>query len=219
MNNIDYSIHYKKWHNDSEEHINSMEKYFKDRIYEFLPKNKNIKILDVGCGTGLTMLALKKWGYKNIEGVEIDKKQFESCKKKNLDVKMTDDTIKFLEKRKRKYDLVLALDVLEHIPVKMQINFTTSIYKSLKSKGIFIAIVPNANSVVACRFRYIDWTHKTTFTELSIDFLLRNSGFDTIKIKETGLIKKPKIKEIIKLKSYFKTLIRFLNFKLVRSLR
>jgi len=37
------------------------------RKYAF---NKNFKILDAGCGTGLVGIELKKYGYSNIEGVD-----------------------------------------------------------------------------------------------------------------------------------------------------
>ena len=37
-------------------------------------KNKNIKILDAGCGTGLVGIELKKNNYLNIDGVDLSKK-------------------------------------------------------------------------------------------------------------------------------------------------
>ena len=35
--------------------------------------NKNLKILDAGCGTGLVGIELKKYGYLNIEGIDFSK--------------------------------------------------------------------------------------------------------------------------------------------------
>ena len=37
-------------------------------------KNKNIKILDAGCGTGLVGIELKKFGYTNIDGLDLSQK-------------------------------------------------------------------------------------------------------------------------------------------------
>ena len=36
--------------------------------------NKDIKILDAGCGTGLVGIELKKYGYSNIDGADLSKK-------------------------------------------------------------------------------------------------------------------------------------------------
>ena len=40
--------------------------------------------------------------------------------------------------------------------------------------------VPNANSLLASRWRYIDWTHTSSFTEASLDFVCLNAGFTNI---------------------------------------
>ena len=37
-------------------------------------KDKNIKILDAGCGTGLVGVELKKYNYLNIDGMDLSKK-------------------------------------------------------------------------------------------------------------------------------------------------
>ncbi len=36
--------------------------------------NKNIKIFDAGCGTGLVGIELKKFGYSNIDGADLSQK-------------------------------------------------------------------------------------------------------------------------------------------------
>jgi len=51
-------------------------------------KNKNIKILDAGCGTGLVGVELKKYNYLNIDGVDLSKKLLDLVPKgyyQNLD--------------------------------------------------------------------------------------------------------------------------------------
>ena len=46
-------------------------------VFKKYAKNKNIKILDAGCGTGLVGIELKKNGYLNIDGVDLSKKLLE----------------------------------------------------------------------------------------------------------------------------------------------
>jgi len=186
--NIDYSRHYKNWHADTEEHIHKMNGLYSKIITAHFPPDKNISILDIGCGMGFLMLALKESGYHFINGIDIDEQQVISCKQKGLDVTLVDDTIAFLKENTGKYDLITAFDVLEHIPASTQINFVKTIYGSLKPGGIFIATVPNANSVLASRNRYIDHTHHVLFTEVSLDFVLYNGGFREIEIKPLDYI-------------------------------
>ena len=43
-------------------------------VFKKYALNKNIKILDAGCGTGLVGVELKKYGYLNIDGADLSKK-------------------------------------------------------------------------------------------------------------------------------------------------
>ena len=43
-------------------------------IFKKYNTNKDIKIFDAGCGTGLVGIELRKFGYKNIDGADLSKK-------------------------------------------------------------------------------------------------------------------------------------------------
>jgi 2-polyprenyl-3-methyl-5-hydroxy-6-metoxy-1,4-benzoquinol methylase len=189
MENIDYTRHYKNWHNDTPEHVSNMIKFYLDNVIIYFPKNKEIRILDIGCGMGFLLLALKEKGYKNVKGIDIDEGQIKSCLGKGLDVEKIDDTIQYLDKNKEEYDIICAFDVLEHISPSEQIKFISKINGSLKNSGVFIGSVPNANSILASRNRYIDYTHYVTFTEISLDFVLFNGDFNKIEIIEMDFVK------------------------------
>ena len=60
--------------------------------------------------------------------------------------------------------------------------FVTSMREALSDEANLICTVSNANASLAARWRYIDWTHTTSFTEHSLDFLLHNAGFRNIRI-------------------------------------
>jgi 2-polyprenyl-3-methyl-5-hydroxy-6-metoxy-1,4-benzoquinol methylase len=183
MDAIDYSRHYKNWHNDTAEHIEKMDRLYSKIIADHFPPDKNASILDVGCGMGFLLLSLKNAGYTSLSGVDTDEQQVRSCKEKDLNVSLVQDSISYLNNNSSKYDIITLFDVLEHIPSPQQISFARAINNALKPGGRLILTVPNANSVLASRNRYIDHTHHVLFTEVSLDFVLYNAGFKEIEIQ------------------------------------
>ena len=78
---------------------------------------KGLNILDLGCGGGLTCEPLAKLG-GNITGIDFIKKNIEIAKdhsiKSKLNINYIHGDLEFFD-FKRKYDIILALEVLEHI--------------------------------------------------------------------------------------------------------
>ena len=83
------------------------------KIESFLPKlNGHEKILDIGCGHGGVCHNLIKKGF-HVSGVEINQEAIASLKKKNFNVIECDITKEL--KIKEKFEVVLLLDILEHL--------------------------------------------------------------------------------------------------------
>ncbi|MEN3015362.1 MAG: class I SAM-dependent methyltransferase [bacterium] len=211
---IDYTIHYLKWHKDSEDYYESMVDYYIDQYGRYLPQDKSIKILDIGCGTGLLVYALNKAGYMNVKGIDVSPHQISAAKKYGLNVECVDSTVDWLRNYELEFDVVFLLDVLEHIHPSEHLKLLRTIHDKLSVNGMLILTVPNANSTFASRWRYIDWTHYTSFTEHSLEFVLINSGFKKIKIMEIEFFKRPRLPFIIR-----KSVIHWLLLKLVRMFR
>lgn len=178
-----YSLHYLKWHEASENHYLMHMKFIKE-IKKYLPNEKDTKILDVGCGIGCVLFCLKELGYRKLKGIEVDRELVEIGKKTGIDIEFVEDSVVWLKERKEEFDVVLLLDVLEHLAKDNQIELLKAIHNSLKREGKLILTVPNANSPFACRWRYIDFTHTTSYTEHSIQYVLQNSGFKKIIIED-----------------------------------
>jgi len=211
---LDYTKHYSKWHSDSLEHVNEMQRFYRRILSKVLPPKGQANILDVGCGMGFALVTLKDMGYENTQGIDIDKGQVLSCLAKNLNVTHVQDTPKHLLALPNEFDIILALDVIEHISIDAQFDFIQSLFHALKPNGKLICTVPNANSAIAGRWRYIDWTHKTSFTESSISFLLENAGFECIEVFEVELFIKYDSP-----KTLFKEIINKLLLRSVRASR
>ncbi len=184
--NIDYTRYYLKWHDDSDEHAKFMSTVAIRDIEPYLPLDRNARILEIGCGMGFGLLRLRDLGFKNAVGVDIDKSQVDACVKRNLNVELTTDLTKHLEQYPHQFDAILMIDVLEHIPVPAQIDVLRSIQNTLRPGGRLITQVPNANSIISARWRNIDLTHTSTFTEYSLKFALLSANFKTVNIPATG---------------------------------
>lgn len=181
-NSFDYGIHYRGFHDDSLEHANHYADYFLQTHGRWLPERKDITALDLGCGMGFAMLGLKKAGYRDVCGVDIDSSQIASCKGKGLNVELIDSLPDYLSRNISRFGLITMTDVLEHIQPVEQLEALRRIYSSLEPGGRLLVQVPNANSIVASRWRYIDFTHYCAFTEHSARFAMLASGFDSVTI-------------------------------------
>ncbi len=144
-----------------------------------LPNNKNINILDIGCGYGQMLLSLRSKGYTNLHGIDIAKDAVDFCLGQSLDVKLINDISEF--KPTVKFDFIVMSHVLEHIE-KEKIVPTAQYIKEhlLATGGSFLLMVPNAQSNTGPYWMYEDFTHHTLFTSGSVLFVLRAAGFTEI---------------------------------------
>src|SRR3989344_6875470 len=77
----------------------------RELFFKLLQGRERELILEVGCGSGIFLKYLSKRGFKNLEGVEPSKA-----------LRSSDSSIVFHKNLpNKKYDVVLSLDVLEHI--------------------------------------------------------------------------------------------------------
>jgi 2-polyprenyl-3-methyl-5-hydroxy-6-metoxy-1,4-benzoquinol methylase len=193
MNQYDYSIYYRNWHDESREHHAAMSRYMAGQIAPHLQLPKSASILDVGCGFGFALGGLRLLGYTNIRGVDQSAEQAAACERAGFDVEHTDDTIDWLSTHRELFDGIVLFDVLEHVPVPLQIDFLRAIHRALKPGGQLLLTVPNANSILAARWRYNDYTHYSSFTEYSLAFVLKNAEFAQVSIDNSkGLGRFPK---------------------------
>lgn len=115
------------------------------RNYLFIKKYiKDKKILDVGCWTGqFEQLILKD--AKEIVAIDPGNEAIQYAKKKLPKVKFLTGTLDTVNLLKSSFDVVLLLDVLEHVPKNTEIKTFKRIHSLLKPGGRLIITTPNSH--------------------------------------------------------------------------
>jgi len=169
--------------NISEKDVNIL-KYYLTELEKSGVHLKDKKILDIGCATGNSVEILKK--NNRIYGVDISNHAIDECKRRFPKIKDHFQCIDInlsIPKFKTKFDLILLLDVIEHLE---NFEFLRKIITSYLTKdGVLIITTPNANSLT--RFAgsseftgEYDKTHRFLFTPYTLDFVLRKMGLGKI---------------------------------------
>lgn len=146
------------------------------RISGWLPVNKDAACLDVGCGTGSLLYALRSAGYNNLSGVDCSPQQVSFARQACKNVEQ-DDAIDHLRTHAGQFDLITAFDIIEHFAKDEVIVFLDELHRALKPGGRLIIQTLNADSPWFGSIRYGDFTHEIAFTPASLACLLSVSGF------------------------------------------
>lgn len=186
--------HYRDIFNHEKKHwwYKTRRKLIKMLLQKYSDKNQPKKILDIGCGAGALLDELKN--SNECFGIDKSSLAIEFCQKRKLK-NLKIGSIEKLPYPNEKFDVVLALDVLEHI--KNDAKAISEIKRITKKDGLIIIFVPAFSAL---------WSETDIISNHHRRYLL---GEISQKIKKQGLT-------ILK-KSYFNTFL-FVPIFLVRLL-
>jgi 2-polyprenyl-3-methyl-5-hydroxy-6-metoxy-1,4-benzoquinol methylase len=147
-----------------------------------LPTDKQAAILDVGCGKGNFLKFLLREGYENFLGVDIGREQIAYCRQNVSErVEFIENLTTFLAERPANFDLIVMLDVLEHIARPQLIPLGRQIHQALRENGrLLIKTVNAANPIAAQMIFCSDLTHEVMFSEISLRQWSAVTGFQAI---------------------------------------
>ncbi|MGQ9864400.1 MAG: class I SAM-dependent methyltransferase [Bacteroidia bacterium] len=141
---------------------------------KYLGSGGNKKVLEIGCGNGYVLQALKKLGYQLI-GSEIYLSGLKNAQKRLPDIELIQMDARHMPFQ-NELDAIGAFDVLEHITEDFQV--IQNVYVSLKPQGYFFITVPQ----YAWMWSYTDdyAKHKRRYTRKDLCQKLRKAGFEIL---------------------------------------
>jgi 2-polyprenyl-3-methyl-5-hydroxy-6-metoxy-1,4-benzoquinol methylase len=148
---------------------------------------KQAAILDLGCGDGVLLQCLRDEGFLDVYGVDYCEEQVAIALRRGISATHS-DLFAFLERSDRKYDVIFAIDVLEHLKKNELLAFGDLVRKSLAENGMIVVQVPNGEGLFSGHVIYGDLTHQTIFNSSSLRQFFQAFGFSEIVIAPTGPI-------------------------------
>lgn len=146
------------------------------------------RVLEIGCGDGATLAALKRRGAGYVCGLEINPQVAEKTRSRpELDNVIVGDVEAALTGiESGSFDVIVASHVLEHLidPWKA----VREIHRILTKDGQLVGAIPNIRHIsillglINGNWKYedsgiLDWTHLRFFTKSGISQLLSQGGF------------------------------------------
>lgn len=170
--------------------IQSENKVFRKRYIPLLKDfNNDAAIIDLGCGSGNILQSLKDAGFVNLFGIDISEQQIEKVLSKRINARKI-SIFDFIETNKNKFDIIFALDFVEHFQKKELLKLFSGIYNMMSDNSILIIRTPNGDGLFPNQRIYGDLTHLTIFSQNSLIQILRIVDFTEIKFYGTGPVSK-----------------------------
>ena len=144
------------------------------RQFRRLGFKDNLKILDLGCGTGKMLKVLKQFG--ETTGVDSSQKAIEYCKTKGAGNVVLADATK-LPFRKESFDVVTAMELLEHI--EDDAGALREWFRVLKPGGVLFLTAPAYMWMWGSADRFAH--HKRRYTLGDLAALAKYHGFHVTK--------------------------------------
>jgi SAM-dependent methyltransferase len=146
---------------------------------------KTARVLEVGAGAGEVLRFLNGFGFTNTVGIDVSAEQSALATKNGVSV-MTADVFEFLPEQNREWDVIIAIDFMEHFTREESLRLAYLFHSALVEGGLLLIQTVNGSGLLAGQVTYGDLTHMTIFTPTSLAQVLRPQGFGHFSFYETG---------------------------------
>jgi len=152
--------------------------YARRLVRQQFPPIRSARIVDLGCGDGALLASAAQLGYENLAGVDLAAEHVAAAHGRGLGGVVQGNAFSYLENTATgTVDLVLTMDVVEHLTRGEALLLAREIHRVLAPSGRWVVHTPNGASPLFGRVRYGDLTHETAYTTSSMAQLFRLAGF------------------------------------------
>lgn len=163
-------------------------RFFGTYRHRFLPllgeAGRGEPILELGCGPGYLLEFLRDQGFTNARGIDISAEQIKLATAEGLKAEVA-DVFDFLRRKRNAYQVIFAIDFLEHFTKQELLRLFPLIHRALRKGGLLIIQTPNGQGLFPGQVIHGDLTHCTILAEDSLRQLLLLHGFGDIQFRET----------------------------------
>lgn len=139
-------------------------------------------VLDVGCGRGELLAALKQAGIE-ASGVDSNPISVRLCRAAGLQVEEADARDFLAARPPASLGAVIALQVVEHWTAATTFGFLVDARRALRAGGILLVETINTDSLSALRAFFLDPTHVRPVPPAALAFLAEAAGFADSRIE------------------------------------
>jgi SAM-dependent methyltransferase len=145
-----------------------------------LPEDRQVRCVDLACGYGNFLYALREFGFRDVVGFDLDQAQVALARELGLDARIGDACE--LIKNQTNLGLISALDLIEHLDKNTAVKLLEDMYKSLAPNGVILIRCPCADGFTGSHDICNDLTHRWGATSNMFGQLLRAVGFTEVRI-------------------------------------
>ena len=117
-NDEDLQVVYKEWapayDHDNDNLLGTVSQPLSVQIFQEYIKDKSLRIIDVGCGTGLVGVELEKGGFSNFDGIDISQEMIDIAKQRGYSKLFIGSLNDSLPCENNEYDAALCVGVFTH---------------------------------------------------------------------------------------------------------
>ena len=173
-------------------------RHFTNEILNYLPSDRSIRILDIGCGIGSFLAACKAAGYNHVEGIDLSVEMIEIANELGVPEARLGDLNVYLQDKDASYDVISGMDIIEHFTKDELVILMNTIKKALKPTGMVVFRTPNLDAPFGNMYANGDFTHENFMNKNSATQLLMAVGFRDVQVCSSYLVVKGFFKELIR---------------------